>query len=1245
MLNTNITYLNIPNSIHNNPNNTAQTDTFRCDIVVWNCNSYTNKLDELKIIVKKYNPKVICLQETRLNNDNELKFRGFRSVVKSRIGTNLNASGGVAILVKNGYDFEDITIPDDIEAIALKVYLEKTINICCMYIPPDHQTTVGQLKKIKDHIPLPCIMAGDLNAHNYLWGSDHICPRGKIVEEFLDSTELLVNNTGKMTRIPMNRNHKQSAIDLCLSDPLTSRYLDWDVADETYRSDHLPMIINCLPKNVPYLKRSMFKLDKADWKEYGELADLSNIDLNQSNTQINDEMISVLNKAAMLTIPVTKSNRILPVVPWWDDQIKLVVKSRKKALDVFKSSPTQVNHSAYLIARHKSRLLIQEKKSETWEKYVSKISPATNSKEVWDRIRKIEGRNPKNSFTGIRTAYGTESNPKKVANLLGQSFSSISSTAEYSNDFIELKQIAERKEITSSINFANIDIDGEFSFLELKMALSTAKGKSPGPNNIPYPLFKNLTFSNKHILLKMFNKIWFDGKMPDQWRSALVIPLVKNSQKPSTCDNSRPIALENCDEKLMEKVVNNRLVWYLEEHNLISPNQSGFRKGKSTMHNLTIFENDIRESFKNNRHLDAVFFDLRKAYDKLWRYSILKQLSLWNIGGKVFNFIKDFLYNRTFRVLVGNVESDEFPLENGVPQGSVLSVTLFLIGINGMADIIAAHKNVKFLMYADDILIYRSGTNSTGNQTALQKCINGINKHAKANGFQFSVEKTKGIHFCKKHVCLEPYLEFDGVEIDFSNTIKFLGMIFDSKLSWRRHILEIKNKCKSRMNVIKVLSNIHWGANRDQLLRMVQCLILSVLDYGCHLYGAARTSNLKPLDPLLNGGLRCATGAFRTSPVLSILCESGFMDLSMQRELKSLLFYFKLREDQNSLLYKSLINSRNYFSKIAMDISNSLEIEFSVIKKLKICLNPANFDHIVIDKRIYIFTRKEKSNKEVCLEFKNIEEEYNGWNFLYTDGSKHAHQSGYAMINKSQNDIHMFQTNQHESIYSIELKAILHACLIASRIDNQNFVVATDSWSSLEAIDNPLNKHPIVQNIKSTILTSTNKIILLWVPAHVGIKGNEMADKYANLALEAPEKDDHVTYDDIQVYVKNKFHSMNNLQWMAKIGHLRMIKCGTGRSIYGAELTRREAVVLARLRIGHTNLTHQHYMSKEAPPICPFCQLNLNIKHILVDCTNIQNLRVKYKLSSDIATMLTYDPIETKNLFSFLRESDFLNKI
>lgn len=105
---------------------------------------------------------------TRLTlSDDDLKFRGYQSVVKSRTTGSLNASG-VAILIKNGYDYERINLPDDIESIALKMYLEQVIHVCCIYIPPTHQTSFTQLLSIKNKIPSPCILTGDFNAHNVL---------------------------------------------------------------------------------------------------------------------------------------------------------------------------------------------------------------------------------------------------------------------------------------------------------------------------------------------------------------------------------------------------------------------------------------------------------------------------------------------------------------------------------------------------------------------------------------------------------------------------------------------------------------------------------------------------------------------------------------------------------------------------------------------------------------------------------------------------------------------------------------------------------------------------------------------------------------------------------------------------------------------------------------------------------------------------------------------------------------------
>ena len=228
------------------------------------------------------------------------------------------------------------------------------------------------------------------------------------------------------------------------------------------------------------------------------------------------------------------------------------------------------------------------------------------------------------------------------------------------------------------------------------------------------------------------------------------------------------------------------------------------------------------------------------------------------------------------QVRVGSSLSDYYDQEQGVPQGGVLSTTLFSIKIN---DIVKCLGNLTDCsLYVDDFCIcYRSKSMATTEHQLQQN----LNKIATSNGLKFSKSKTQCVHFCqlrKQHD--DPVLHLYGSPIPVVEESKFLCILFDRKLSFIPHIKYLKAKCLA-LKLLKVLSHTSWGADRITLLKLYQSLVRYKLDYGCIIYGSARKSYLQMLDPIHNQGL--ALGAFKTSPVASLYVEADESSLYSRR--------------------------------------------------------------------------------------------------------------------------------------------------------------------------------------------------------------------------------------------------------------------------------------------------------------------------------------------------------------------------
>ena len=334
---------------------------------------------------------------------------------------------------------------------------------------------------------------------------------------------------------------------------------------------------------------------------------------------------------------------------------------------------------------------------------------------------------------------------KEVSNILAKHFASVSKknvNSPYHQQRIQQEQ--------QNINFKTRRTESyNLPFLqkEFVSALSNCNDSSPGPDDIPYAMIKKTNEETKGFILAIINRIWKESSFPSAWEMAFILPFAKPGKDGTIPSSYRPIALTSCICKLMEKMVNVRLMWYLERNGLISPAQCGFRQMRSCTDILIRLEDSICTAFATKHHHITVFFDLEKAYDMTWRHGILKTLHECGLRGELPLFIKSFLKNRKFQVKVGNTMSNTEIQEEGVPQGSVLSVTLFALAINGISKVIP--DDMVHSLFVDDLSISISSSRMPTAERRMQLAIDKVVEWADKQGFRFSTSKTVVVHFCR----------------------------------------------------------------------------------------------------------------------------------------------------------------------------------------------------------------------------------------------------------------------------------------------------------------------------------------------------------------------------------------------------------------------------------------------------------------------------------------------------------------
>ena len=394
-----------------------------------------------------------------------------------------------------------------------------------------------------------------------------------MLEDLFSEMDLCILNDGSSTCIH-HATSSTSALDLSICGPSLVLDYEWNKHEDLCGSDHFPVILtsNAVKEEAA---PNRWNFEKADWLSFqvqctSELTEEAVMSAEDPAGQFADLLIKAANKA----IPKTHFSKKKKKVPWFNDSCKRAIKERKKAQRKFCSNPTLSNVHIFKLLRAKARHVVKQQKGNSWRHFCNKLNSKTQTQKVWKAVRKIKGKGSCNSVNHLKVNGNLITDKKEVAEVLAKNLSKKSLTDNYSDEFQRLKALKEKWHLDfSSKNEEEYNLP--FSVTELRQSLQRANDSATGLDQVHYQLLTHLPNSALSVLLKVYNHVWESGCFLPSWLEAVIIPIPKPGKDHLDPGNFRPIALTSCLCKTMEKMINARLMWFLESQGLLSEKQCG----------------------------------------------------------------------------------------------------------------------------------------------------------------------------------------------------------------------------------------------------------------------------------------------------------------------------------------------------------------------------------------------------------------------------------------------------------------------------------------------------------------------------------------------------------------------------------------------------------------------------------------------------------------------------------------------
>ena len=1178
----------------------------------WNSNSVRAKKHELITIINLHEPVVIAISETWLRPDTPFGISGFTCLRDDRS----DGFAGCAILIRNLTPFSLIPLPPHSQQLNVVAIRAFDISFVSLYIPHPSTSLISELRSIISSIPGPVLVMGDFNAHHILWGCYYCDGFSPLLVDMIDDVNLCIVNDGSPTRRVNPNQNPKTAVDLSLCSPSLASQLSWNVLPSSYGSDHFPILLSLNNRHMspPAFKPLLpYNLKKANWLDFSSSVDDMIESLPDSIDDENvilcyEEFLLALLTSADLHIPKKSSTQnYLPSNPWWDQECTDSVDKRFCAEVSYTVSMTVENFIEYQHSDAKLKKIISKKKKLGWIKFCESVNPRSPPIVVWNSVRRF-----RRSLNVVQT---TSNDPSEwlynFANKLAPPF------VPYHDSFP-----------ISTPGVSSDEMDAPFSFDELITALTDLKDSTPGEDGVPYSFIQRLSDKSKMYFLKIINASFDSGKIPESWKSQIVIPILKPGKNPSDPNSYRPIALSSTLAKICEHLLKNRLEWIVESRNILAPSQFGFRKGLSTIDSLSILTTDIRLSFAKGEYLVAVFLDIASAYDNVLLPLLRQKMQQLSIPARLTHFICNLLTSRTVSVRHQLVTVPPRLVWKGLPQGSVLSPLLYSIYTHDLD--LSVNNFCNILQYADDIVLYGSSKSVEDITSQINTALHYLDQWLSDHGLSLSVAKSQAVVFSKKRSIPNINIRFMDQYISVVNKVKFLGIFLDNRLNGIAHTEYIINKCEKGINALRALSGVWWGSHPYSQKLLYQALIRSHIDYGFFVLDPCNKAASEKLNKIQYKCLRIILGAMRSSPTNALQVECVDPPYPIRRQFLSDRFVCKLLQ----LSSHPLVSRLSQLSELVSDNPNISCLLDSFLKFTRLP-NPATcftrnplysipFRALTYSPPILTNLGLVKGSLNTNTEFQSyIHLNWYNHILIYTDASKLTKDGcvGAACWIPKFKITLQFKCPPLTSVFTGEAVAILEAILFARSHDFRQTVIFTDSLSCLLAIkENPFRsrkRYSIILRIREALFSCHREglsVLLVWIPSHSGIAGNESADSCAKNAIACGTLEHyHNSAQDLLSLANTRLDLSWNNYWKSLKSYKGKFYATIQPDIprrpwfFNQKFTERRIITtICRLRLGHA-CTPVH-LAKIRVRDHSLCECGLDegsVSHILFSCPKL----------------------------------------